>query len=157
MRRSVFIFLLLVFFFFLRPVWAFNFTETPTKIIIPSAGISLPVFKAKVTLDTWEVRTDGASFGELTPLPGNTGNTVIFSHALPWLFESLPRVKKGDYIHIFTKDDWFVYQVVETLIVDPENTEVIFSGDGQELTLYTCTGNGYTKRFVVKAKPAFEL
>jgi len=153
-RKSIAIIIALALYLLARPVFAFSFTEVPTKIIVPSANISLPVFKAKVALDTWEVRTDGASYGEFTPLPGNTGNTVIFSHALPWLFGNLPLIKKGDYIHVFTKHDWFAYKVVETLVVDPENTDVIFSGTDHELTLYTCTGNGYTQRFVVKAKPA---
>lgn len=156
-KRFITILLIILFFLVEKPAYGYTFTEKPTKIVIPTANISLPVYEAKVAFNTWEVRTDGASHGEYTPLPGNPGNMVIFSHALPWLFESLPRVKKDDYIHVFTKHDWFVYRAVETMVVDPENTEVIFSGDDQELTLYTCTGFGYTQRFVVKAKPAFNL
>lgn len=158
MRKPlVIVILLLTFLLFAPHVGAFTFNETPTKIIIPSVHISLPVYTAKVALNTWEVRTDGASFGEYTTLPGNKGNTVIFSHALPNLFGNLPNIKKGDEINVFTKDDWFVYKVTQILVVDPENTDVIFSGQDHELTLFTCTGTNYEKRFIVKAKPLANL
>lgn len=135
-----------------KPVLAFEFNSAPKKIIIPSVKISLPVFTAKIALNTWEVRTDGASFGESTTYPGRNGNSVIFSHATPPLFGNLSQVKKGDSIHLFTDYDWFVYKVSEIKIVDPENVEVLFSDGGHTLTLYTCTGPNDEKRLVVKAK-----
>ncbi len=132
-------------------VYAFEFNLPPKKIIIPSVDISLPVFTAKIAFNTWEVRKDGASFGESTAYPGNNGNTVIFSHAIPSLFGNLDQVKKGDSIHLFTDYDWLVYRVTEIKVVDPENIEVLFSDGGHTLTLYTCTGPNDEKRLVVKA------
>ncbi|MBI2641010.1 sortase, partial [Candidatus Roizmanbacteria bacterium] len=64
----------------------------------------------------------------------------------------LPKLKKGDTIHVFTDIDWFVYTVKETFVVDPEKVDVIFSKGHPELTLYTCTGRNYTKRFIIKAE-----
>lgn len=136
---------------FPQRVGASEFQTAPVKIIVPSIGVSLPVATAKIAYNTWEVNPKGASFGESTTLPGNEGNSVIFAHARPHLFGNLPEVKPGEYIHIFTDKDWFVYQVEETLVVNPENVEVIFANGGYELTLYTCTGYQDTQRFVVKA------
>jgi len=130
---------------------SFVFDSPPTRIIIPSIGRSLGVASSPLVYNTWEVSLDGASFGESTALPGNGGNTVIFAHALPTFFGLLPNVRQGDLIHVFTNKDWFVYRADEILIVDPEERKVLFDNERNELTLYTCTGEGYVRRFVVKA------
>ncbi len=126
--------------------------SVPEKIIIPRIGINLPVSVAQIVFDTWEVHLDGASFGEGSPLPGTNGNAIIFSHALPELFGNLNRIKKNDYVHIFTNDDWYVYQVYKTETVNPDKTSVLDSNGSAELTLYTCVGLDWSRRFVVKAK-----
>ena len=155
-RKTVLWFIFLLFFFqnalfFPKTTYAFNFNSLPNRIIIPAVKISLPVYLAKIRYDTWEVRTDGASFGEGSALPGGSGNTIIFSHALPHLFGPLVNLKKGDYIHLFTDQDWFVYRVIETLDVDPDNVEIIYAKNNHKLTLYTCVGENYSKRRIVKA------
>jgi LPXTG-site transpeptidase (sortase) family protein len=155
--RKILIFFMVFFVLFQMPVSVHAspskaiFSQYPTQIIIPSVGINLPVIPAQIKYDTWEVSLAGASFGEGSFLPGNKGNTVIFSHALPYLFANLVNLKKDQYIHVFTKNDWFVYKVTEVFVVDPQNTNIIFSKNNYELTLFTCTGDNYTKRFIVKA------
>jgi LPXTG-site transpeptidase (sortase) family protein len=131
---------------------AIEFSNAPTHIVIPSLNISLPVTTAQIIDDTWDVSTNGVSFGESTSIPGNKGNTVIFGHALPQFFESLPSLPKGGYIHVFTGTDWFVYKAVKTTVVDPEDVQVLAADRDYELTLYTCVGANYEKRFVVKAR-----
>ena len=126
--------------------------DEPRQIIIPRLGIDLPVYKTDIVFDTWEVRLDGASFGEGSPFPGTNGNTIIFSHALPNLFGNLPSIKPQDYVHLFTDTDWFVYQVETVKTVDPTQTDVLNSRGKPELTLYTCVGPAYEQRFVVTAK-----
>ncbi len=124
----------------------------PKKIIIPTADIQLDVNPAKIVLDTWEVRLDGASFGESSALPGQKGNTIIFSHALPDLFGNLTDIEVGDTINIFTELDWFVYKVTKKSVVEPENVEVLNQVYPHQLTLYTCVGDNYSKRFVITAE-----
>lgn len=152
--KKVLLSLFLLLFLFGNPQHSLanKFDSPPKKIIIPSVGVDLPVFTARVAFNTWEVRTDGASYGQHTSLPGNKGNVVIFSHALPHLFGNLVDTKKGDFIHIFTDNDWFVYRVTETVVVDPKRIDIIFSQHNSELTLYTCIGADFTKRFVVKSE-----
>lgn len=129
-----------------------TFTSPPSHIFIPSIDISLPVHTAQIVFDTWEVHLDGASFGDGTTIPGNIGNTAIFSHARAGLFGDLPKVKKGDMIHVFTDTDWFVYQVEDISVVSPDRVDVLDNHNAFELTLYTCIGENYTQRLIVKAK-----
>lgn len=138
--------------FFLQPKLVFAFEEEPKKIIIPSIDISLDVHPANIVFDTWEVNLDGASYGVTSTLPGNKGNTVIFSHTIDRLFGRLDKIQKGDVVHIFTDLDWFTYKVVEIEVVKPESIDILVPLHPYELTLYTCTKDpGYSKRFVVKA------
>lgn len=132
--------------------YAHEFNQIPTKIIIPSADISLDVKSAKIEFNTWEVRLDAASFGESSNLPGNRGNTVIFSHAIPKLFGNLPQVEVNDTIHVFTDLDWFVYKITKKQVVDPENIEVLNQVYPYQLTLYTCIGDNYSQRYVITAE-----
>ena len=145
-------FCLVMLFLFPKLVLGLEFHYYPTKIIIPSLRISLPVSTSKVNFNTWEVSHSGASFGETTAIPGIDGNTVVFAHSMPHLFGNLPKIKKGDQIHLFTNEDWFTYVVSDTYTVQPEDIKVLSKKHGYELTLYTCIGKDYQQRFVVKAK-----
>ena len=151
LMKTIILIIILISLSFSNKVFGQEFNAPPNKIIIPKVSINLPVFTAQINYDTWEVRMDGASFGQSTTYPGNIGNTVIFSHARPGLFQDLPNLQIGDYIHVFTAQDWFVYKVAKVLVVDPNDTGEIFSSNKHELTLFTCTGINYSKRFVVKA------
>ncbi len=134
-----------------RPVDAFEFHENPKHIIIPAIELSLPVVTSQLSYNTWEVSPIYASFGEFTALPGTAGNTVIFAHARPGLFQDLSKLKVGDVIQVFTAYDWFTYQVEDTFTVSPEKVDVILSDEKYELTLFTCTGVGDISRYVVRA------
>ncbi len=133
-------------------VKAGTYDEAPTKIVIPALRLALPIHTSKVIFDTWEVHLDGASYGEGTTLPGNIGNTVIFSHARIGMFATLPKIKKGQIIHVFTKNDWFVYKVEDIFVVNPDRVDVLDDHHQYELTMYTCIGADYSQRFIVKAK-----
>lgn len=132
---------------------AFTFTEEPQRIMIPSLDINLPVETAEIAYNTWEVSETTASFGRGSSIPGTIGNSVIFAHARPHLFGDLDQIKEGELIHVFTNYDWFVYEVTELMIVEPDNIEVIKKRDATELTLFTCIGANDSHRFVVKATP----
>lgn len=149
---TTFIYILFLLQISVFPSFASEFTGTPKEIIIPSLKVVLPVVAAQITYDTWEVSEVGASFGVGTSLPGHKGNTVIFAHARENLFASLPDIDKGEYVHVFTDKDWFVYQVYETKTVEPQDVTVLVSQKARELTLFTCFGTSYEQRYIVKAK-----
>ena len=158
MKKHIILILVLIIICLLEssPAYAVDFTLPPSQIIIPSLDISLPVTTVKITEDeTWEVSYQSASYGELTALPGNKGNTIIFAHALPYLFRKLPEIKKDDLIYVFTETDWFTYKVASTEIIDPSNLKVLSENNTRQLILYTCTGDNWQQRFIVKAVPVY--
>ena len=134
-----------------QTVAASQYTAEPTKIIVPTAQIDLPVFTAAIAYNTWETSETTASFGKGSAIPGSIGNTVIFAHARPGLFGSLDKVAVGDHIHIFTAVDWFVYRVTDVLVVSPEDVSILKQQKGTELTLFTCTSPKDSHRLVIKA------
>lgn len=124
----------------------------PTKILIPSLSIDLPVKEAKVVNGYWEVFDDKAAWGEGSGIPGQIGNQVIFAHAREGLFLPLKDIKTGMKIYVFTSGSWFSYEVKEVKSVYPNEVSVIAPTKDETLTLYTCTGFKDTKRLIVVAK-----
>ncbi len=152
-RKLIFL-LITTIFLFANPStsYAYDFNNPPSRIIIPTLDINLPVSTAKINFTTWEVSLTGASFGESSSLPGNIGNTVIFAHVRIGLFLNLPKIKVGDIVHVFTSKDWFTYKVRQIEVVSPEDISVLNDSSEHELTLYTCIGENWTQRFVAKAQ-----
>lgn len=130
-----------------------NKGSDPVRILIPSAGIDLPVVNAQVINGYWELSDKTASYGVGSGYPGQKGNTVIFAHARQGLFYNLKDVKLGDTVYVFTKNKWFRYKVNKITAVYPNETQVIMPTKNQTLTLYTCTGFYDQKRLIVQAVP----
>lgn len=126
--------------------------KLPTRILIPSLNIDLPITPSKVVGGYWEISEKTASFGLGSNLPGEAGNSVIFAHARDGLFLSLRKIKKDAFVYILTNKDWYSYQVEDTKLVKPTEIEVIAPTGFEILTLYTCSGFADTKRLIVKAK-----
>jgi len=127
--------------------------EPPVKIIIPSVSIDAKVIEAPIVDGYWQTATDSASFGLGSSYPQESGNTVIFAHARPGLFENLRLVKKETPVYLMTEKGWFVYKVLEVKTVLPSQVEVVSPTKDKTLTLYTCSGYRDTHRLVVIAKP----
>jgi LPXTG-site transpeptidase (sortase) family protein len=120
----------------------------PTEIIIDTINVHLPV----IAVTNWKVSNNGVSYLASTPIPGSTGNSVLYGHNWKSLLGNLPNIKRGEYITIkyvngITKE----FIVTDLQIVDPNRTEVLENTTDTRLTLYTCTGFLDRKRFVVTA------
>jgi sortase A len=93
-----------------------------------------------------------------TAFPGERGNVVLAGHRDSF-FRGLKDIRESDRIDLVTPDGIFTYQVVKTMIVSPERTEVLESGNGSTLTLVTCYPFHYVgkapKRFIVRAQQVF--
>ncbi|KKR31705.1 MAG: Sortase family protein [Candidatus Gottesmanbacteria bacterium GW2011_GWC2_39_8] len=126
--------------------------DLPVRILIPDLDIDLTVKEAKVVDGFWEVFPTGAAWGSGSGIPGEAGNQVIFAHAREGMFLPLKQAKVNQSIYIFTKDKWYSYKIREITEVLPDNLAVISPTDDETLTLYTCTGSGDARRFIVKAK-----
>jgi len=129
-----------------------HFTQIPVRIIVQKTGIDLPIKTAPIQENTWDVYLDAASFGEGSSIPGMGGNTIIFSHDIPRLFYSLHGLEVGDLIHLMTDTDLLGYSVKEIHVVSPDDIHYLNQKYSNQLTLFTCTGQEYSKRLVIVAQ-----
>ena len=110
-------------------------------LYIPSIKVKVPIFDK--TNDT--LLQKGASLLEGSSYPSNKNDThsVISAHrGLPEakLFTDLPKMTIGDTFFIEINDEKLAYEVIETNVVEPTETEELTIRDGQNLvTLLTCT------------------
>lgn len=138
--------------------------SVPTRIVIPSIGIDLPVANPNTTdvdaldhvLQSAVARYPGSA------LAGEKGNVLIFGHSshLPVVynqmykaFNALPDLKAGDLITLESSDYTYTYQVTEVRKTDATEEYIDLSADdGAKLTLSTCDNFGAkTSRWVVEA------
>jgi sortase A len=89
-----------------------------------------------------------------TSFPGEGGNIGIAGHR-DTFFRPLRFARKNDTITVTTRANEYLYKVVSTEIVSPDNTTVLYSQGRETLTLVTCYPFHYVgpapKRFVVRA------
>lgn len=136
----------------LLPATQTDSINKPIRILISKLSIDLPITPSGIKDGLWEISETNASWGEGTAGAGEMGNLVIFAHAREGLFGNLINIKQKDQILIFTKNEWFTYEVADIKTVDPNQTEYINPTTDATLTLYTCTGFFDTKRLLVIAK-----
>lgn len=114
-------------------------------ISIPAIGIELPV------ISSW-------SYDNLDIAPcvyySDTEKMVVAAHNYAGHFGSIKELIPGDYI-IFTDagNNVKMYEVTETEVLGSHDVNSMISGDGWNLTLFTCTLSG-TQRVTVRAKKA---
>ncbi|MBN1618673.1 class D sortase [Candidatus Dojkabacteria bacterium] len=81
----------------------------------------------------------------LSKEPGEIGNVVIIGHRFhkippdPTTFFNLDEVKVGDKIYISQDDQELSYTVIETKVVEKNDTSVLQDSSDSRLTLITCT------------------
>jgi sortase A len=128
---------------------------TMGRLKIPAIGADLPIYHG--TSD--EVLDKGVGHLEGTALPvGGTGtHAVLTAHrglVSAELFTRLDEVAVGDSFSMEILGDVFVYQVVDTRVVDPSETQLLNPVAGADLvTLVTCTPLGINShRILVTAE-----
>jgi sortase A len=121
------------------------------KLEVPSVRLSTTVLEGS------DDRTlaRGAGHLEDTPLPGADGNVGIAGHR-DTVFRRLKNIRAGDPLNLTTADHVFRYRVIRSLIVDPDDVEVLDPTAEPTLTLVTCYPFEYIghapRRFVVQAR-----
>ncbi|WRS30837.1 class C sortase [Actinomycetaceae bacterium MB13-C1-2] len=122
------------------------------RLRIPSIKLDLPVYHG--TSD--QVLLKGVGHLQRTSLPvGGVGTrSVLTGHrglADAEIFTHLDRVKEGDTFSVEVMGEVFTYRVIETKVVEPNETEEIRAVPDKDLvTLITCTPLGInTHRFLV--------
>ncbi|MEU6023543.1 class E sortase [Micromonospora sp. NPDC047134] len=115
----------------------------------PIAGLYIPKFdKEWVVVEgvtQKDIRYAPGHYPD-SALPGQVGNFSVAGHRNRATFWRLDELRKGDPIVVQDRDQWYVYQVTENLIVKPHQVEVVAPVPGRPgakptkkmLTLTTC-------------------
>lgn len=134
------------------------------EISIPAINVKAPVIFEPSYQETQvqlALRRGVVKFAT-TADPGQPGNVVIFGHSSgqPWapgdykfVFTNLDKLRAGDKIHIDYKGQRYIYQMVSSTVVTPDQVNVLSPTDTSTLTLITCTPVGTSqKRLVIRAE-----
>lgn len=117
---------------------------TPTRIVIPSLAIDLPVGIGSYdsTSGTWNVDATKAYYADISmPINNSNGVTLIYGHAQTPVFARLPQITAGATADVYTDSGYifhYHYQSMTQLI--PTDTSVFRSDGPPTLTLQTCMG-----------------
>lgn len=145
--------------FFLNPVKTlapagFSVEQNaPKTLYIPKIGKVLAISPGQVVDNRWVISETGVSYLTTTPLPGSSGNSVLYGHNKWDILGRLVDLKPGDIIYVVSqKGDIAKYTVFETKEVTPNQVEILNNTSDSRLTIYTCTGFLDSARFVVVAR-----
>lgn len=148
-----------------RPAPVVVETAYPTRIVISSVGIDLPVQNPRTTdlaqLDAL-LASGPARYSPSMKL-GEEGTVVIFAHSshravvhnqMYRAFNNIPEAKPGDVITLTGSNGKdYIYEVVSVARDDVNNgTKFALKGDGTKLILFTCdTLTAKSARYVLTA------
>lgn len=126
-----------------------SYRRTPVLISIPAIHVQLPIIPSQVKNRQWETTTDGISYLNISPQPGEKGNSIFYGHNFPNLLGGLPKVKPGDEISITFDDNTIKNFLIKyTSIVSPAQVDILKPSHDKRITIYTCIGWFDMKRFV---------
>ncbi len=130
----------------------------PEYIEIPDLKIKLPIIPSKIMNGKWETTSKGVSYLDSSPIPGDTGNSVLYGHNWEKLLGKLIKIKPGARIVITYSDGSAKNFIAEyTGTVKPDQIGILNQTADKRLTIYTCTGFLDSMRFVVVAFPEKNL
>jgi sortase A len=125
--------------------------EVIGRLAIPRLHVSAVVLEG----DDDAALRFGAGHVPGTPLPAHPGNVGIAAHR-DTVFRRLRNIAIRDVIQLTTPEGSYHYRVTSTEIVRPQDTGVLDSSTGEELTLVTCYPFSYIGpaplRFIVHAR-----
>lgn len=129
-----------------------DLNDVMATVKIPSINVNLPIYHGTdtATLD----KGVGHLFGTALPVGGESTHTVLTGHTglgTATIFDELTSVQTGEYFYIETAGRHLKYQVTDTRVVLPNETESLNKVEGKDLaTLITCTPYGVnTHRLLV--------
>lgn len=119
-------------------------SDVMARVKVPSIDVDLPIYHG--TSDEVLLKGVGHLEGSHLPVGGMDSHSVLTAHrglANATMFSNLDKVKVGDTFTVEVFGEVLTYQVRETKVVDPEDTDTLLSVAGKDLvTLVTCTPLG---------------
>jgi LPXTG-site transpeptidase (sortase) family protein len=129
-----------------------NSASKPIEVIISAINMDLPIIPAKLVRGNWEATTKGVSYLSSSPIPGTTGNSILYGHDWPNLLGNILKLKPGQIIKIkYLDGESKEFIINSTALVSPNEISILAPSKDARITLYTCTGLFDNKRFVVVA------
>jgi sortase A len=124
----------------------------PTRLIIPTLGLDVPIKEVFIVDDQWEVAEYAAGYLNGSGLPGVPGNLALSGHAGLYgaVFANLGSLNPGDDIFVDAAGVRYHYRLRTASAFWPNQTEVLDSTETPTMTLITCT-NWDTQRLVAQA------
>ena len=120
------------------------------RLDIPALRLTTPILDD----DDTQSLLKGAGHIRGTAMPGGLGNFVVAAHRDTY-FRPLAGIKRGMALRVVTPEETFTYVVDSTKIVNPEDLDVLDTGDVPQMTLITCYPFHYIgaapQRFTVTA------
>ncbi len=117
----------------------------PTRIVVPSQGLDLPVDLGVYNLsdNSWSLSGYHAQYAVGTPLANNhDGNTFLYGHNNKYVFGHLRFLNPGDKVLIYTDNNHlFTYNYIGALNVNPDDTSVFHYQGPPMMTIQTCSGD----------------
>jgi sortase A len=138
--------------------------STPSELSIPTINVTAPiVFEPSVSEGNIQhALRNGVVHYATTSVPGQPGNVVIIGHSsgqpwapgnYKWIFTLLQKVHPGDHLYVSYQGISYVYDVTDSIIVEPNDVSVLNPTTEPTLSLITCTPVGTSKhRLVVHAR-----
>jgi LPXTG-site transpeptidase (sortase) family protein len=132
------------------------------RLIIPTIGLDSKVIQLGTRLDkhgqlAWETAPFAIGHHRGTAGPGQNGNMVLSGHISSpgegGVFHRLPELKVGEGVIVATDERQYLYRVVETKVVTPDQVSVMEPTPDPTASLITCVPDGiYSHRLVVTAR-----
>lgn len=137
---------------------------TPVRIAIPAIGVDASIEQVGIVNSVMQTPEGAWNVGwyQETSLAGGSGNAVFAAHRDWWgvgpvVFARLNELGYGDTITVVGADGQsatYIVTAAYAVLASADFTPLISSGDANEITLITCSGNwdgsGYTDRLIVQ-------
>lgn len=143
-----------------RATGAASATEPPpTTVLRAERGAAIGELSIP-DLGVKQVLVEGAGVPELqtgpghyphSPLPGHAGNVSIAGHRTTYgaPFNRIDELIAGDRVVIETVEGRFVYRIIGSRIVAPDDVSVVARTDDNRLTLTTCHPEGSARQRLI--------
>lgn len=119
-------------------------SDVMARVRIPAIDVDLPIYHG--TSDEVLLKGVGHLEGSHLPVGGSDTHSVLTAHrglAQSTMFSNLDRVAVGDTFTVEVFGEVLTYQVRETKVVEPEDTDTLLTVAGKDMvTLVTCTPLG---------------
>lgn len=126
-------------------------SEVMARVRVPAINVDLPIYHG--TSDETLLRGVGHLEGSSLPVGGVNTHSVLTAHrglAQAEMFTNLDKVGVGDRFTVEVFGEVLTYQVSETKVVDPDDTDTLQAVAGEDLvTLVTCTPLGINSQRIL--------